>query len=172
MEKKINNPFLGRTDGYVDNGIDVSNPIQENWVHKEVLVRHGESEDDFVVDEKPYLIDSVNIYESIQSEAKKCDLKSMIATVLRNGDIEALNAMAGNGKDGYIDITGFPTDPIAARNFVNAANVGVDGLPDDIKSLGNDKLLTITQDELNALVSSIVEKQLGVVKSEGGSTNE
>lgn len=144
MEQKINNAFVGRTDGYIDAGVDASNPIVQTWIHKEVIKKIGEGEDDWVVVEKPVLVDEVNIDKTVHELAKGTDLKSLIKEVLRTGDETILHKTEVQA--GYVDATVYPKDTIEALNLMRdaskkAKDVGLDALTKEAIDKYVEKLL-------------------------------
>ena len=76
MSKPLNQFF--RNDGY-NPSVDYSNSIQETWVHKQVVRKIGDGEDDFIIEEKPVLTDRVDLQKQIQEQAKTTDLKALLA---------------------------------------------------------------------------------------------
>lgn len=152
MEKKLNQ--FCRCDDYVDKGVDYSNPIQEKWIHKQVVKITGESEDDFVIEEKPVLLEKVNFVKRIQEEAKGTDLKSLVLQVMRTGDYSLLE----NGKGSFVDITGYPDDPIEAHNAIRDGQVVLENLPDGLKQKSVEELANMTPEEISDYVKGIVDK--------------
>lgn len=79
MTEKIK---FAREDDY-NPASDFSNSIQEKWIHKQVVVKTGDSEDDFVIEEKPVLVDRIDLKKRIQEEAKTTDLKYLLKQFYR-----------------------------------------------------------------------------------------
>lgn len=157
-EKVIQNAFIGRTDGYIDKGTDCSNPIQETWIHKQVIVKTGEGEDDWVIEEKAVLVDSINIDKEIQARAVGTDLKSLLKQVLRTGDDSCLHVHPE--QKGLVDLTQYPTDSIQAHNAIIAGQAALDSLPQDLKDKGLDSVVNMTADEIKAYVDALVAEKL------------
>lgn len=125
-------PKFARVDEY-NPASNFSSSIQEKWVHKEVVKKTGDGEDDFIIEEKPVLIESIDLHKQINEEAKVTDLKYLLKQFLMTGDDSILNQRPGF----YGDITGVQK-LVSGGEYVS---------PDQIKqSLGEDFAdLTVAQ---------------------------
>lgn len=143
-----------RTDGYVDKPVVFDNPIQKTYVHKQVVEKTGESEDEFVILEKPVLVSEVNLQKQIDEQAIGTDLKSLIQMVLRTGDDSFLNQKQGS----YVDITGFPTDSIEAHNAIIQGQAALNNLDPKLKEKGLDSLVGMTKQEIKAYIEDLYKQ--------------
>lgn len=149
MEKKIVqkiNPFF-RDDGY-NPSVKCDDPFQEKWIHKQVVVKTGDGEDDFVIEEKPVMIDKINLQEQINEAAKDADLESMLRKLLLQsgtitGDEPELNVRPGF----YGDITQVQSMIENHQDFISP-EVIKQSLPDELKKLSVEELATLTDEEL------------------------
>lgn len=147
----IENPFSGRTDGFIDTPRTFGKNIQETWVLKQVIkpTCDNPGEDDFVLDQKPFKLGEEDIDERMNEEAKGTDLKSLINMVIRTGDASILNQRQGV----YIDVTDMPTDTLTAKNaIIQGKNVGGESF---------DTIGSMTKDEIDKYINDIVAKRLG-----------
>lgn len=159
MDKKVENAFVGRTDGYVDTPKFFPDNIVQVWTHKKVVVptKENPTEDDYVVEEKPVLLQEFNLDEQIKESAVGTSLPELIAQVVRTGDASILEACPGT----YADITGFPQDSMEAKNAIIAGKAAAG---DKFDLLGS-----LTKEELAAYIDELVKKQ---VEAQTGSNKE
>ncbi|CAJ0596429.1 unnamed protein product [Cylicocyclus nassatus] len=126
---------------------DFSSSVVKDYIHKQIVVRTGDGEDDWHLDEVPACVGEHDIHKEIQEEAKKCNLKALIAQVLRTGDESLLHQ-----KDvvQFGDVTGIPEDIITAQKMAaNAAKI-TGNLPDSLKGKTYDELMSMDPKELLA----------------------
>lgn len=145
MSKPLNQ--FCRNDGY-DPSVDYSNSIQETWVHKQVVKKTGEGEDDFIIEEKPVLIERIDLQKRIQEEAKTTDLKALLAALAvqgiadPTGEEPELNKRPGI----FADVSG-----IQAANqggvLVKPEDIKA-GLPEELQGLTIEQLATMSYEEL------------------------
>ena len=141
-EKKLNQ--FERNDGY-DPQVKCDNPIQETWVHKQVVKRTGDFEDDWILEEKPVLVDSVDIHKSIQEEAKTTDLKYLLKQLLQTGDESILNRRQGF----YGDVSMFGDGhSLSERKIIDLEDIKKQ-LPEEmIKGLSDEDIAKLTEDDV------------------------
>lgn len=164
LEKKIDNAFIGRTDGFIDDGVDCSNPIQEQWILKEKIVKTGDGDDDWFVDLVPVKVGETNLDEQIHEQAKGTDLRSLIAQCVRSGDTElaGLNVRSGN----YIDITGYPDNTIDALNAIRDGQIALDGLPAELKAKGVENVISITKADIEKMIADAISQNTAKIENE------
>lgn len=160
-QKKINIPGV-RCDGYVDNGVDCSNTKMENWILKEIVKKTGEGEDDFMIDTKPILLETIDVQEMITANAKGCSIAEMVASVLRTGD----DSIFHQREPHYADITEYPVDALDAHNKILQGQAILDSLDPTLKSKGLDGILSMTKEDIESYVKDLVDKQMNNVKTE------
>ena len=166
--EKVNKPLnqFCRNDGY-NPSVDYSNPIQEKWIHKQVCVKVGEGEEDFVIEEKPFKIDEINIQKSIQEEAKTTDLKYLLKQLLATGDESILNQRQGF----YGDITGVQSALATGAPIPSADTIKGD-LPEEFKELSVEQLALMSNQEiLDYFAKKKVEKNSAVENVKEGDEN-
>lgn len=155
LEQK-NKLKFARCDGVQFPGSDFSNSVVKDYIHKEVVVKTGEGEDDWYIDEVPSCIGEHDIHKEIQEEAKKCNLKALIAQVLRTGDETLLHQ-----KDvvQFGDVSGIPEDIITAQKMAaNAAKI-TGNLPDSLRGKTYDELMSMNPKELLAAYGIVSEEK-------------
>lgn len=139
-----------RSDGYVSEPTPCGNPIREKWIHKKVPIKTGEGEDDWILEEKAVLIEKANIQKEIEQQAKQAaNVKELVKQCLETGDESCLNVHQLT----YGDATEMPTDLHEAIATVKAAKEK--GL-----NLHDDKILTMTKDEVNNLINNAVKSYI------------
>ena len=149
MEKKVSKNQFERVDDY-NPGVDYSNSIQEKWVHKQVVKKTGEGEDDFIIEEKPFLVESVDLHKSIQEEAKTTDLKYLIKQLLLTGDESYINKKQGF----YGDITGVQK-AIQGHQLPPSAEVIKENLPEELKGLSVEQIASMSDSDLAAYIQKV-----------------
>lgn len=139
-----------RSDGYVSEPTPSGNPIREKWIHKKVPIKTGDGEDDWILEEKAVCIEKANIQKEIEQQAKQAaNVKELVKQCLETGDESCLNVHQLT----YGDVTEMPTDLHEAVARVKAAKEKGFNLDDD-------KILTMTKDEVNALISNAVKSYI------------
>jgi len=172
-EKKLNQ--FERNDGY-DPGVICDNPIQETWIHKQVVKRTGDSEDDWIIEEKPVMTDSVDIHKSINEEAKTTDLKYLLKQLLQTGDESVLNRRQGF----YGDVSMFGEGhSLSERSKIDLEAIKKQLPVDMIKGLSDEEIASITEKDLidyyQAKIEEVKKKESEVKKEpeeEGKEENE
>lgn len=147
MEKKPLNQFC-RNDGF-NPSIDHSNEFQETWVHKDIVKITGKGEDDFIIDQKPVLVNKINIQKRIQEEAKTTDLKALLTALLRQGvtnptgEEPELNKRQGF----YGDVTGIQKG-LESNGTLPSVSEIKEKLPEELKSLSVEQLALMSDEEI------------------------
>lgn len=161
MEKKDKplNQFC-RNDGY-NPSVKCDDPIQQKWIHKQVVKKVGEGEDDFIIEEKPVLIDEINLQKQIDEEAKTTDLKYLLKQLLLTGDESLLNQRPGF----YGDITGIQT--LMEGGSVPTASQIQATLPQELQSLSTAQLASMTDEDI---LKYITEYRKSVADASKGAT--
>lgn len=136
---------FGRNDGISFPASDFSDSIVRDYVHKQVVVKTGEGEDDWVLDEKPVMVREHDINKEIQEEAKKNNLKALITQVLRTGD-ESLLIQRPTAQFG--DVSNLPEDLIEAKQRADAAAKIMGNLPESLKGKTADELLSMSNEDI------------------------
>lgn len=172
MSEKKNNPFIGRTDGYVDTPVVFDNPVQEHWVLIERPRKTGDGPDDWIMEKVPVKTGEENVDALIQERVKGTDLRSLVEMCLRTGDESPLNVKSGV----FADTTGYPEDSIEAHNAIIKGEQILFYLPEELKKLSKDELSKLSKEEIAKYVESIIEKQFpskeNTVAAEGTTPNE
>ena len=139
-----------RCDGFVSDYTPNGNPIREKWIHKKVPIKIGEGEDDWILEEKAVCIEKANIQKEIEQQAKQtANVKELVKQCIETGDQSCLNIHQLT----YGDVSDMPTDLHEAIATVKAAKEK--GL-----NLDDDKILTMTKDEVNALINNAVKSYI------------
>lgn len=118
------------------------NQFQEHWIHKDVVRVTGDTEDDFVIEQKAVLIDKVNIFKSIQEEAKTTDLKELLRQFALTGDESIFNKRQGF----YGDVTGI--QKVLAGDSMPSAEVIKESLPEEFKDLSVEEIANMTDKDI------------------------
>ena len=148
--KEIKIPYA-RDDGF-NPSVKCDNPIIEKWVHKDVVKMTGDSEDDFIIEQKPVKIDEINIQKSIDEEAKTTDLKYLLKQFLLTGDESYINRKPGF----YGDVTGVQ-DAMEGQGYVT---------PDQIKNTLPDELKGLTVEEIAQMSDKDIIEYFNKVRKE------
>lgn len=149
------NNICSRSDGVKFDGLDFSDPIVKKFIHKEVIVKTGDGEDDWIKEEKPVQSEEYDIQKAIDEAAKGADVKSLIEQVLRTGDDTILNQTEVS----YGDITEFPTSPIAAHNAINNIDNLKSNLPPEFVK-DDESLMKLSKKEIDDYVKAKVDEIL------------
>lgn len=136
-----------RCDGYEGEPTNPGNPIREKWIHKQIVVKNGEGEDDFAIEEKAVCVEKANIQKEIEEQAKQAaNIKKLIEMVNDSGgDESCLKIVEGT----YGDVSDMPTDLHTAISIVQ--NAKAKGL-----NLEDDKILTMSKAEINKMINDAV----------------
>lgn len=153
-EKKVVNQFL-RVDDF-NPGVDFSDSIQEKWIHKQVVKVVGDSEDDFIIEEKPVLVDRIDLHKQIQEEAKTTDLKSLLKQLLAQGITNPTGDEPElNGRPGfYGDITGIQEAIATGAPLTTPEQVRAT-LPDELKGLTSAQIASMNDMEIIKYVNKV-----------------
>lgn len=129
-EKKLNNPFCGRTDGYVDPGIkDFDQEYKEIQIVDKVK-KVGEGEDDYII-EKVVVESFKPIQEVIDADKDTVGVYNIIKQVLRTGDESLLPIDKGDGR--LVDLTGAPESLMELKQMGVDAEKAFNGLPQELR---------------------------------------
>lgn len=142
-------PKFAREDEY-NPASDFSDSIQEKWIHKKVVIRTGEGEDDFILDEKPVLVESIDLHKQINEEAKITDLKYLLKQFMLTGDESVLNVRPGF----YGDITGVQ-QLVEGGEFVS---------PEQIKQTLGSEFAELTVEQLASMSDEDIAKYIAQVR--------
>lgn len=144
---KIINQFC-RNDGY-NPSVKCDNPIQEKWIHKQIVKKVGDSEDDFIIEEIPVKVDEVNIQKSIQEEAKTTDLKYLLKQLILTGDESIIHQRDGF----YGDITGVQSlvngQPMVSADSLKAT------LPEELQILSAEAIAKMSDQEILDYIAKV-----------------
>lgn len=152
MEKLVKHSQFERQDDF-NPGIKCDNPIQEKWIHKQVVKKTGETEDDFILEEKPVLIDSVDIHKSIQEEAKTTDLKYLLKQLLQTGDESVINKKQGF----YGDVSMFDEGHSLNREKIDLESIK-QKLPEEFRKLSDEELAKLSDEDIIKYYQSKIEQ--------------
>lgn len=154
IEKK--SQFL-RVDDF-NPAVDCSDPILRKWIHKQVVKKTGSGEDDFIIEEKPVLVEEVNIQKSIDEESKTTDLKYLLKQLMLTGDESILNKKQGF----YGDITAYQT---AIEDHSGMVTPEVITLPQELKSLTIDELASLSDKQIAEYIAKVRSKKEAPVEA-------
>lgn len=134
-------------------------PIQEKWIHKQVVKKTGETEDDWVLEEKPVRTESIDIHKSINEEAKTTDLKYLLKQLFQTGDESVLNRREGF----YGDVTMFGEGhSLSERKKIDLEAIKKQ-LPEEFRSLSDEEIAKLTDEDIvnfyQAKIDEIQKKQ-------------
>lgn len=146
-----------RNDGYNPSS-KCDDPIVKSYIHKQVVKKLGDTEDDFILDEKPVLIDEYNIQKRIDEEAKTTDLKYLLSVILNRegvvtGDEPELNVRQGS----FGDITGVQS-AIENGQFISPDQLKAK-LPQELQDLSIEDLCNMSDEEIVKYISSVRESK-------------
>lgn len=165
MEKVIK-PKFARVDDY-NPAVDYSDPIQEKWIHKQVVKKTGDGEDDWIIEEKPVLVEKVDLRKQINEEAKTTDLKYLLKQFLMSGDESILNQRPGF----YGDITGVQS-MMEGEEFVSAESIK-SSMGEEFADLTVEQLASMSDEDIASYIAQVrsskakEEEVPPVVKKEG-----
>lgn len=109
-------------------------------------------DDDVVVVDDLVAVAKYNRDEYINSFRDDVGIHNILAKIARTGDMSLLNQHIGlNGEN---DLTGAPEDYMDAVKAVNDAKAAYDSLPDGLKALGVEKLVSMNAEEINAFLNA------------------
>lgn len=137
------------------------NQFQEHWIHKDVVKITGDTEDDFVIEQKAALVDKVNIFKSIQEEAKTTDLKELLRQFALTGDESIFNKRRGF----FADVTGI--QKVLSGDRVESAEVIKKTLPEELKKLSVEQIASMSDADIVEYFKQVRaerEKQKEVIK--------
>lgn len=149
---QVQKPKFAREDDY-NPASDFSSSIQEKWIHKQVVQITGQGEDDFVIEEKPVLVESVDLHKQINEEAKTTDLKYLLKQFLMTGDESILNTRPGV----YADITGVQK-LVEGGEFVSADQIK-QSLGEEFGELTVEQLASMSDKDIASYIASVREKK-------------
>lgn len=129
-------------------------PYQEHWIHKQVVVRTGSGEDDWVIEEKPVLTDKVNIFKHIQEEAKNTDLKELLRQFALTGDESVFNKRQGF----YGDVSQIQESMESGERLVSAEEIK-SSLPVELQKLSVEELAKMTDEDIVNYFDSVRKAQ-------------
>lgn len=133
---------------------DYSNSIQEKWVHKQVVKKTGDSEDDFILEEKPVKIDEIDLHKQINEEAKTTDLKYCLKQFLMSGDESFINKRPGF----YGDVTSIQQFIESGQRVITPEQIK-GTLPDEFKSLSVEQLAKMSDEDIVNYFKKVREEQ-------------
>lgn len=147
---------FARSDGF-NPSVDYSDPIMKKYSHLEYVEKTGEGEHDFVVLEKPVLVDEINIQKSIDEEAKTTDLKYLLKQLLLSGDESIINKRPGF----FGDVTQIQRaiqdgTPIESPEVLKEAIK--DSLPVELQNLSVEALASMSDKDLIGFVNKVREE--------------
>lgn len=164
-EKKLNNPFIGRTDGLVFEGQkDFDTEYKEIQIVDKVR-KIGEGDEDYVI-EKVVVESYKPIQEVIDADKDSVGVYNIIKQVLRTGDESLLPIDKGNGE--LVDLTGAPESLMELKQMGVAAEKAFKGLPADlVKGMDMQSFVnSMDQTQFDAFIKA-VQDRLTPVKKEG-----
>ena len=164
-EKKLNNPFVGRTDGLVFEGQkDFDTEYKEIQIVDKVR-KIGEGDEDYVI-EKVVVESYKPIQEVIDADKDSVGVYNIIKQVLRTGDESLLPIDKGNGE--LVDFTGAPESLMELKQMGVAAEQAFNALPADlVKGMDMQSFVnSMDQTQFDAFIKA-VQDRLNPEKKEG-----
>jgi len=157
MAKEHVNQFA-RCDGY-NPSVKVDNPIIEKWIHKDIVKKTGDTEDDFILDQKAVCIEKVNIQKSIQEEAKTTDLKYLLAQlILQNGGFTGDEPELNKKQGFYGDITAIQESMNTGKSIMTPDQIKA-SLPEELQDLSVETLSKLTDQEILDYIAKVRAKK-------------
>lgn len=152
-QSKVKQKFAREDDYNPSNAFGSS--IQKNFVHKQIVVKTGDSEDDFVIDEKPVLVEEVDLHKRINEEAKTTDLKYLLKQLMLAGvtEITGQEEILNSRKGFYGDITGVQ-DMLEGHPMVSADKVK-ETLGEEFKSLTVEQIAAMSDEDIAKYISQV-----------------
>lgn len=144
-----------RCDGFVDSGSKLDEQFQEHWIHKQIVVRTGKGEDDWILEEKPVLIEKVNIFKQIQEEAKTTDLKELLRQFALTGDESIFNKKQGF----YGDISSIQRNLLDGEEIVSPEQIR-STLPEELQKLSVEELSRMSDKDIVAYFEKVRKSQV------------
>lgn len=163
-EKKLNNPFVGRVDGYVDPGIkDFDQEYKEIQIVDKVK-KVGEGEDDYII-EKVVIETFTPIQEVIDADKNSVGVYNIMRQVAFQDD-KTIFADKGNGQ--LVDLSQAP------ENLMELKQMGVDAekafakLPGDLKGEMDMETFvkSMNQEQFDAFIKAVADR-MNPVKKDG-----
>lgn len=165
MSEKVKKNQFCRVDDF-NPSVKSDEQFQEHWIHKQVVRKTGDSEDDFVIEEKPVLIEKVNIFKQIQEEAKTTDLKELLRQFALTGDESVFNQRQGfYGDVTQIQVSIEDGNPIRTPEQIKAM------LPAELQKLSVEQLATMTDEDIISYFAK-VRSEIKEEKKVEGKVNE
>lgn len=143
-----------RCDGYIDRGRKLDEKFQEHWIHKQVVVRTGDGEDDWILDEKPVMTGKVNIFKQIQEEAKTTDLKDLLRQFALTGDESIFNRKEGF----YGDVSSIQRAIENGESIMTPEQIKAT-LPKELQKLSVEELARMSDDDIVAYFEEVRKVQ-------------
>lgn len=144
-----------RCDGFVDSGRMFDEKFQEHWIHKQIVTRTGDGEDDWIIEEKPVMIDKVNIFKQIQEEAKTTDLKELLRQFALTGDESIFNRKQGF----YGDVTSIQRAIEDGAQIVTPEQVKA-SLPKELQNLSVEEIARMSDEDIVAYFEQVRKAQV------------
>lgn len=170
-KKKLNNPFVGRNDGFVSTGNDYSCPELSEVIEVQKVKKTGDGDEDFVVFKELKINKVLNRQEFVNQFKDDVGVLNVLKRVGVSGDQSLLNERPV--ASGHMDLTNMPDNIIDAGNMIDRANDLYNKLPDDIKNkLSKEDLLKINNLELANAIQDYVITQEKLKNVKDGDINE
>ena len=154
MSEVIKSQFE-RCDGFVDPGRKLDEKFQEHWIHKQVVVRTGDGEDDWILEEKPVMTEKVNIFKQIQEEARTTDLKELLRQFALTGDESIFNRKQGF----YGDVSSIQRAVENGEQIVSPEQLKAT-LPEELQMLSVEELARMSDKDIVAYFNEVRKAQV------------
>lgn len=163
-QKKLNNPFCGRTDGLKFEGQKDFDIDYKTIEIVDKVKRIGEGEDDYII-EKVVVESYKPIQEVIDADKESVGVYNIIKQVMRTGDTSLLPADDGKCN---VDFTNAPEDLMQLKQMGIDAEKAFNSLPSDLVN-GMDMqsfVNSMNQEQFDAFIKAVGDR-MNPVKKEG-----
>lgn len=168
----LSSPFIGRSDGVVDEGQTFKS--KEIFEYKEVqeIVKTGEGKHDFKVIKKLVTASKTNRSDYINSFSGDVGIMNVLKKVLVGG--ETIDEVVKSGRFaskqvGEVDLSKLPDNIVDAYKSVEKGVKAFDDLPENVKKKQSFARFaeSFDQDEFNKYIQAEVRKVIALQKKEG-----
>ena len=142
MIEKVKKSQFEREDDF-NPGVKFDDPYQEHWIHKQIVTKTGDGEDDWIIEEKPVMTEKVNIFKQIQEEAKNTDLKELLKQFALTGDESIFNKRQGF----YGDVSKIQQAMESGEKMISPEAIK-SSLPEELQKLSVEEIAKMTDEDI------------------------
>lgn len=163
-------PKFGREDDF-NPAVDYGSSKFQRFVHKQVVIKTGETEDDFVIDEKPVLVEEFDLHKRINEEAKTTDLKYLLKQLMLQGvdQITGEEEILNKRKGFYGDITG--VQHLIEGGEIPSVDSLKESLGEEFSALTVEQLVKMKDEDIAKYISSYRAKKEAEAKKQAEDTS-